>query len=42
MKPHKKYFVLAGLSIFLFAGTGIAFASSSTFLTQAQKYINKN
>ena len=42
MKPHKKYFVLAGLLLFLFATTGIVYASSSTFFTQAQKFINQN
>src|SRR5438874_13547710 len=42
MKPHKKYLLVAGLSIFLFASPGITFASSSTFFTQAQKFINQN
>jgi hypothetical protein len=42
MKPHKKYFVLAGLLLFLFVSGGIAFASSSQYLTQAQKFINQN
>lgn len=42
MKPQRKYFLTAGLLLFLFASTGIAFASSSTFFTQAQKYINQN
>ncbi|HYT41515.1 MAG TPA: hypothetical protein VEP90_04170 [Methylomirabilota bacterium] len=42
MKPHKKYLLVAGLSIFLFASTGIVYASSSTFFTQAQKFINQN
>ena len=40
MKLRKKYFFIAGLSIFLF--TGVAYASSQNFLTQAQKYINEN
>ncbi len=42
MKPQRKFLVLAGLSLFLAFSAGIAFASSSTFLTQAQKYINQN
>lgn len=42
MKPQGKYFVTAGLLLFLFISTGIAFASSSTFFTQAQKFINQN
>jgi len=42
MKPHTKYVVLAGLSLFLFVSGGIAFASSSQYLTQAQKFINQN
>src|SRR6266496_4500423 len=42
MKPRRKYFLLAGLSLFLFVSGGIAFASSSQYLTQAQKFINDN
>jgi len=42
MKPHRKYLLTAGLFLFFFTSTGIAYASSSTFLTQAQKFISQN
>lgn len=40
MELHKKHIILAGTSLFLFAS--IAFASGSTFLSQAEKYIKNN
>lgn len=37
---HKVIFIVAGFFIFFLAG--VAFASSSTYLQQAQKYVNAN
>src|SRR6266700_440939 len=40
MKHNKKLLILAAIAFFTLAGTTLA--SSSTFLTQAQKYINQH
>src|SRR6266566_2303819 len=40
MKIHKRLLIVTSLAFFLLAAT--AYASSSDFLTQAQKYINQN
>src|SRR5207244_10557783 len=42
MKSQRKYFLTAGLFLFLFISSCLAFASSSTFVTQAQNFINQN
>src|SRR6266480_2151599 len=39
MTLQKKHFLFAGLALFLFVGTGIAFAANAPFLSQAHSQV---